>query len=247
MQDRLSLEGEGLFHRVDDHHEVPAGAAAGNALDDGCDFRHGREKVADQNGFVECRDRRPRREVVVERPAVGDERLGHLFGDQARRPRRHQAEKADPLAGLDEGIGKGKPEHEPPFDLGGKGEFRHVGHRGGAIDPQPDRMCGLPFALAHIKAIVAGGAAPVDALRRFAGHEGPELPKAFAGTGPPPAVDAVGKRRGNAPRLQDQAGHPLRERQPGVCLLTAWRSGVFGEDPNTGHGDLNRTVPSGGR
>ena len=59
-----------------------------------------------------------------------------------------------------------------------------VAHRGGAVDPEPDGVRRLPFALAHIEPVVAGGAAPVDALRGLAGDEGAELPEALAGRRP---------------------------------------------------------------
>ena len=52
------------------------------------------------------RDRRPRRQVVVEAGAVGGDRLGDLLGDLARGVRAHQAEEADALAGVDEDVGE---------------------------------------------------------------------------------------------------------------------------------------------
>src|SRR6516164_4921748 len=52
-------------------------------------------------------------------------------------------------------------------------------------------MCGLPFLLADVKMIVAGGPAPVDVLRRLARDEAAVLPEALARAGAPPSVQAV--------------------------------------------------------
>ena len=57
------------------------------------------------------------------------------------------------------------------FELGLPDQRRGEHHRGRAVGPDPHRVRGLPFLLAHIKMIVARRAAPVDARGRLAGDE----------------------------------------------------------------------------
>src|SRR5689334_8755233 len=52
--------------------------------------------------------------------------------------------------------------------------------------------------------IVARGAAPIDVLRRLAGHEAPILPEVLAGSGAAPAVQAVDHGRSDAARIEDE-------------------------------------------
>src|SRR5215207_11007389 len=81
IEDRLPREGEGLLHGIDNHDEVPAGAAAGNAFDNGGDVVDRREEIADQNRFVEAPDRRAGRKVVVDAVGIAHDRLSDLLGD----------------------------------------------------------------------------------------------------------------------------------------------------------------------
>ena len=71
----------------------------------------------------------------------------------------------------------------------------------------------LPFALAHVEVIGAGGAAPVDDGGRIARLELAELPERLAGSGPAPAVDAVRHRIGDVQRFQDQIGQAVGKRR----------------------------------
>src|SRR5687767_9276731 len=73
-------------------------------------------------------------------------------------------------------------------------------------------MRGLPFLLAHVEMLVAGGATPVDAARRLARQETAVLPEVLSRTGPPPAVQPVDDGGGDPARLQDQARHGFRKR-----------------------------------
>ncbi len=54
-----------------------------------------------------------------------------------------------------------------------------------------NRVRRLPFALAHIDAIVARGAAPINALHGLAEGERAELPKRLADSGTPSPVHSV--------------------------------------------------------
>ena len=59
-------------------------------------------------------------------------------------------------------------------------ERRGEHHRGRAVRPDPHRVRGFPFLLAHIEMVVARRAAPVDARGRLARHEAAELPEILA-------------------------------------------------------------------
>ncbi len=235
VQNRLALEREGLLHGIDDHHEMTPRATAGNAGDHGGNLVDRREEVADQHDLVEGRDRGAGRQVVLERPTVRDEGLGDLLRDLPRSPGRHQAEEPDPLAPLHEGVREGEAEHQGALDLGRLGEVGHEAHRGGPVHPEPDRVRGLPFALAHVEPVVARRAAPIDPLRRLARHEGPELPEALALAGPAPAVDAVRERGRDPPRLENEARHAPGQGQRVEDLLTPGRTGGIRKDPGAGH------------
>src|SRR6266571_4513719 len=73
-------------------------------------------------------------------------------------------------------------------------------------------MRGLPFPLAHIEVIVAGRAAPVDAVRRLAGDEAAVLPEVLARAGAAAAVQTVDHGGGDAARLEDEPRHGGGER-----------------------------------
>ena len=92
-------------------------------------------------------------------------------------------------------------------------------HRGRAVGPEPDRVRGLPFLLAHVEMVVAGGAAPVDAARRLARDEAAELPEVLARAGAAAAVQAVddgggdrGAPRGSGAAWSRRACGPRRSR-----------------------------------
>ena len=100
-------------------------------------------------------------------------------------------------------------------------------HRGRAVRPDPHRVRGLPFLLAHIEMLVARRS---GASRRGA----PARPTGSGGTArnsrPAPAraaaVQPVDHGGGDAARLEDQARHGFRERagcrrsRAGVALIS---------------------------
>ena len=73
-------------------------------------------------------------------------------------------------------------------------------------------MRGLPFLLADIEMIVARRAAPVDILRRLAGDEAPILPKALAGAGAAPAMQAMDDVGGDTAGFEHETGERSGER-----------------------------------
>ncbi len=60
--------------------------------------------------------------------------------------------------------------------------------------------------------VVTRRAAPVDILRRLAGHEAAVLPEIFAGAGAAPAMQAVDDVGGDAAGLEHQARQRSGER-----------------------------------
>ena len=107
-------------------------------------------------------------------------------------------------------------------------------HRGRTVGPDPDRVRGFPFALAHIEMIVARRAPPVDVLRRLAGHEVAVLPEILAGAGAAAAVQAVNDGRRRRGALPESAAECARRacgfcrRPPGprsFSLSLRWRLG----------------------
>ncbi len=94
-------------------------------------------------------------------------------------------------------------------------------HRGRTVEPDPDCMRRLPFALAHESALFTRRAAPVDSRRRLAGQERPKLPEGLARTRAPPAMNAVPHRLGHATGRDDEARQTGRE----SCRVPADRGG----------------------
>ena len=81
------------------------------------------------------------------------------------------------------------------------------------VRPEPEGVRRLPFALAHVEVVGAGGAAPVDDGGGVARLELAELPEGLAGPGPAPAVDAVGHGVGDVQRVEDQLGQAIGKRR----------------------------------
>src|SRR5262249_18516265 len=81
-----------------------------------------------------------------------------------------------------------------------------------AIGPEPDRVRGLPFLLAHIEVLVARGAAPVDAARRLPRQEAAVLPEIFARTRSFAAVQSMDEGGRDAACLEDEARQGPRKR-----------------------------------
>ena len=119
---------------------------------------------------------------------------------------------ADALAALDQDLGERERDDQRAVELGLLGKPRGEHHRGRAVGPDPHRMRGFPFLLAHIEMIVARGAAPVDPLRRLARHEAAILPEILPRAGAAAAVQPVDDGGGDATRLEDQPRHGGGER-----------------------------------
>ena len=134
------------------------------------------------------------------------EKPGDPLGGIARQHQVALAEEADALAGGGEKFGERQQEDHAAVALADGREPRAEIHRGGEVEPEPDRVGGLPLLLANIEMIVAGGPAPVDAGGRVAAGEGPELPERLAATGGAASVPAGDDRRGNAARLDEEVG-----------------------------------------
>ena len=73
-------------------------------------------------------------------------------------------------------------------------------------------MGGLPFLLADIKMIVARRAPPIDILRRLSGDEAAILPKALAGAGAAPAMQAMDDVGGDAAGFEHETRQRCGER-----------------------------------
>src|SRR5262249_6055682 len=106
-------------------------------------------------------------------------------------------------------FGEGEGDDQASMELGFLGELgaKHHGRR--AVGPQPHRVRGLPFLLAHVEMLVAGGAPPVDAARRLARQEAAVLPEIFARPRPPAALPSVDDGGGDSARLARPARHAL--------------------------------------
>ena len=180
------------------------------------------EKIADQHGLRIARQAVRRRELGrgVARPALlGEQHLAEALDDVARGERARQPEQADAFAAADQQISRGEAEHKRAVDLRLQRELGGKIHRGGAVDPQHNRMRGLPLPLAHVKPLVARGAAPVDAACRFAGDEGAKLPEGFAKSGAAASVHAMQHARRDLARGDDEARETPRQRQR---LILPW-------------------------
>lgn len=77
-------------------------------------------------------------------------------------------------------------------------------------------MRGFPLAFAHVEPLVAGGAAPVDAVGGFAGGEGAELPEGFARAGAAAPVHAVQDGGGDFLGRDDDGGQAARQIERGL-------------------------------
>ncbi len=204
--EKLGMTGEGecLLDRIGDHQEVPAGAAGCDIVDPRREHVGLHEEIADKHGAHARRQRAGRRQVVARAALVEHQRLGEALDDGAGGERSRQSEQPDALAAAHQQVGGGESEHDRTVELRLQRQARRVGHRIGAVDPDPDGVRRFPFALAHVEPVVAGGAAPVDTARGFSGDEGAELPKILAGAGAAAPVHAVHRRRGDLLRGDDQ-------------------------------------------
>ena len=90
-------------------------------------------------------------------------------------------------------------------------KLRSKRHRRRTVGPDPNRVRGFPFLLAHIEVLVARRAAPIDARGRFARHKPAILPEILARAGAPAAMQAVNDGRRHPPRLQHEPRHGVGE------------------------------------
>ena len=133
---------------------------------------------------------------------LGGEALGAVAGGE----RIGQAGPGDALAAARQQFGQGQHQHQRARFLGNAGAGRFVEHGRRGVGPQPHRMGGFPFAVAHIGVVVAGRAAPVDA-RGIAFDIGPELPEILADAALAAAMPAGDHGVDDAARLDQQVGH----------------------------------------
>src|SRR5262249_32639194 len=136
---------------------------------------------------------------------VGRDRLGEALNDAWRRQRPGEAEQSRALAPTDAEIGESQRQQGGTVNLRHLRQTRTELHGSRTVEPNPDRMRRLPFPLAHESALFTRRAAPVHSRRRLAGKERPELPKGFARTRTPPAMNAVPHRLGHATGRDDEA------------------------------------------
>ena len=165
------------------------------------------KKVAEQKALGEASQSRVGREARF--AGVAHEHLGDAACSDPS-DERLSAHETDALAAAGEKFGKRQRQHHGPAFLGHLGERRTKPHRRRQIDPEPDRMRRLPFALAHVEIIGTGRAAPVDEGDRVVLIVVPELPEGLAGSGAAAAMRAVGDGLGDALRLDQERRHARR-------------------------------------
>ena len=84
-------------------------------------------------------------------------------------------------------------------------------HRGREIDPEPNRVGGFPFALAHEEMVGTGRTPPVDARDRIVLVVMAELPESLARARAASAMRAVRHGVSDALRLDEKRRHALVE------------------------------------
>ena len=166
--------GEGLFRRIDDLHDMALRAVAGKLRQDRADLLDRAPQVGQHHDLRQRAPARSRRQARALGRIVHDG-LGHAVDHGAAAGRAHQAGQADALAALDQHFGERERDDQRAVELALAREPRGERHRGRTVGPDPDRVRGLPFPLAHIEMIVARRAPPVDAAR-------PARPRRSGGT-----------------------------------------------------------------
>ena len=211
----MAFEREGLLDRVGDHQRLTLGAARGESADRLFHRRRIGEEIADQRRLGSRLERGRRRQACGDgaAPLLGRHGFSEAFDDVASGERRRQADQPGALAAAHRQISQRERQHRGAVDLGAGRKRRGVGHRRRAIEPDPDRMRGLPFALAHERAVLARRAAPVDPRRRLAGDEGAKLPEGFAWPRLASAMHAMQQRMGDLARRDDEARQARRQRR----------------------------------
>ena len=134
------------------------------------------------------------------------EQGGDALRAAARGDRIGQARPGDALAAARQQFRQGQDKHKRPRLLRHGGRRGLVKHGRGGVGPQPDRVGGFPFEVAHIGVVVAGGTAPVYARHRLALDIGPELPEILADAALAPAMPAADHRGDDAAGLDQKVG-----------------------------------------
>jgi hypothetical protein len=223
----MAGEGEGLLHGVGDHHHMAQRAARGHGVDGGADVVWRREKIADQHRLGARRQSLGWGKLggsVAMAALVLDQHLREPLDDAARRQRPRQARHAHALAAAHQKVRDGEAQHEGAVHLGLHGQRRDIGHGGGAIHPDPDRMGRLPLALAHIDPVIPCRATPIDPRGGFAPDEGAELPEGLAHARPLAPVDAVHDGRRHFLGRHEKGGQSARQIQRAALMAGLGRS-----------------------
>jgi hypothetical protein len=114
---RLALEGERLFDGIENEQHVAARAAPGQALDCLPHAFGRREKITDQDGLGERRERADGRQIGRRGPVSGDD-LAQAVDDAPRREGIGEAEMAHPFAAAHQQVRHGEAEHQRALHLG---------------------------------------------------------------------------------------------------------------------------------
>ena len=212
----MADEGKGLLDRVGDHENLALGPLRRERANGLRDVLRLAQEIADQHRFRARPQRFRRRQAgggsAAHRSsaAIASAKRSMTSRVASGRVRPMRPARSPPRTGK---IRQGERQDGGAIDLGAGREARSEGHRRRAIEPDPDRVRGLPFALAHEGAVLARRAAPVDARRRLAGDEGAKLPEGFARARLPSPMDAVHQRVRDLPRGDDEARQARRERR----------------------------------
>ncbi len=181
------------------------GAGGGQLMDALGHLRGGAPEVAQKHDLRQGRGAKGGGQAGGQ---LGGEHHGfrHTLDDAPVGGGAHEVGHAHPLAALHQQFGQSEGDHQRPVALG-RQLVRGVGHGSGQVGPDPHRVGSLPFALAHIKMIVAGGTAPVHAGGGLAIHEAAILPEILPRAGPAAPVQTVLHVGRDAARLQHQPRH----------------------------------------
>ena len=170
------------------------------------------------------------------RDVILDQHLGEPLHDAARGQRPRQAGHAHTLAAAHQKVRDGEAQHEGAVHLGLHGQGRDIGHGGGAIHPDPDRMGRLPLALAHIDPVVSSRAAPVDPRGGFAPDEGAELPEGLAHASALAPMHAMHRRRRDLFGRDQQGRQAARKIQRAALVAGLGRSFAGVQKAGVHHG-----------
>ena len=211
---RVARERIGLLDRIGDHHQFADRALGADGLDRARDVFGLREKIADHENHRTRRGGKRGRQRGLEAPrrrssvAIASAKRSTTPWVANGRVRPRRPARSPPRT---QRSAKASASKSGPVDLRHRRQTRSEAHRGRAVEPNPDRVRRLPFALAHESALFARGAAPVDPRRRLAREERPKLPEGLARSGAPPAMNAMPHGLRHAAGRDDEARQAGRE------------------------------------